>query len=310
MPHVAKRPARAKNSTTSISRRRSSSPRPAARPASPAPAAPSRRKRKAPPTATPLPPALFEALRALARRVGAHRVGNGRPGTPEAARGIAILTVLQVLYQLIRMLESWGSPTGEALRQEASRFGGLHRHFAATGDAVRPPPQEAPPPRPAPPSPPPAPPVRAKVLPLDHHVRALGITKWPDVRDLSKATIAELLPMLFPGELDPVYGVLQAIERDATTLEIALAHGEPNPDDVGMQLHTIACRAMVCAELYSRIVGGLQDDMSILRSAMSAIPSEHLRYRRPMNAVDSGASASRAAPSRGIPAADEKGGRS
>ncbi|WP_437731292.1 hypothetical protein [Sorangium sp. So ce1335] len=241
MKRVSKRPVRAKHSLTFINRRRSSSRRLAARPASSAPAAPPRRKRKATTTATPLPAALSDALRDLARRVGAHRVGKGKPGTPEAERD-------------------------QALATEAGRLGQIQPPQAATEDTVKPGAgcQRAPsipasrPPAATPPAeelPAKAPPLRARGLPLDHHVRALGITKWPDVRGLGKATIPEFLPMLFPVELDPAHGVIQAIERDANTLEIALAHGEPNPDDFGMQLHTIASRAQVCVELYSRMLG-------------------------------------------------------
>lgn len=125
MPRVSQRPRGAKKAASNTTTRRKASQRPAGKPR---PASPAKQRRPKPKStaATPLPAALFDALRALARRFGAQRIKTDVPlCSPEAQRDLAIMAVLGVLLQLITMLERWASPEGQALRREASRFGGF-----------------------------------------------------------------------------------------------------------------------------------------------------------------------------------------
>jgi hypothetical protein len=246
LPHRARR---AKKSTTD----RTARPRRKAPPSSPRtrrhrPPPSTRRARTPQPKGprkraprTPLSATVFAALVALVALVtSSRRSPDAKSGTPAHARLHATRAVLHVLQQLMRMLQLWSTPEGEQLLQQALAFG--------KGPDVAPP-------APSPPVAPRAPYTRA----ASSHLRPLDIAHYRTVHELPQASIGELFAFAFPGDDDPILGMLASISADVPLMCSAIEDGEFSQDKLSMSLHRIGCRADVCAEFYRRVRNGMQD---------------------------------------------------
>ncbi|KYF90975.1 hypothetical protein BE17_00615, partial [Sorangium cellulosum] len=109
---------------------------------------------------------------------------------------------------------------------------------------------------------PPARPGRPPCKPAKPYLRAIGFECDATALAAHEAPLADMIPLLFRGESDPVLGILQSIARDTTIISIALRDNESDiREEIDMALHVLGERAKVAAELYNRMPTGGEGDV-------------------------------------------------
>ncbi|MDC0680355.1 hypothetical protein [Sorangium atrum] len=238
--------------------RRQSSKRPAGKPgpASPGKATsePSKYARGASPAdRATVHGTINEALRQLIKRIAR------RPWADFATQGPAWLALL-VLDALVLVLERRGADANpEDMIMWLEKPNAVFSMFG--GQPVTPARSAPPAPATAPPSPP-SPPARKDVRdPADPHLRTLGIEFHACADELGKASIADMMSLLFVGDDDPTLAIQDGIRREVNLIRYALQSEEDvDTEAVGMALWQIEARLIVARELYCRMRESIKDE--------------------------------------------------